>query len=156
MAHVGRFYQLHFRRDLSIDTGNNNRGYAHAYDVGWSDITGIVGGPMTGDFVRCNAVAETSFNGAKWESAIFPAGGHLIRYTVETSLATGWPRNSARITVTDLTVGTLLAVNCVRVVGDDLGLIEGTEIETSPSHPPLLDTIGPNVLCQMFAVGWPP
>lgn len=156
MAHIGRFYELHFRRDYSIDVGNNDRGYARRYDTGCAFLTGTIGGPLTSIRVRCNPVDEKSFQGLKWESGFFPAGGHLVKYKIETSQATDFPRNSARITIIEITLGTLLAVNFVRIPRLNLGLIEGKEIYTSATNPPLLDTVGPNVLFQMFSVGWPP
>jgi len=154
MAHVGRLYPLHFRRDLATDVFDNKKAFGKRYDVGAAFIGGTVGGPLTGMRIRVNPVDERTFNGAKWQSTYVPVSGHLIRYVIECSLSKGFPTNIVRVKVEDLSLGNLVEANALRSKNAGYGLIEAKQLYSGPTHPTLLSTDGPNILFQLFVVGW--
>ena len=154
MAHIGRFWELHFRRDLGIDLTNNNRGLARAYTVGASGWGGTVGGPLTSSFIRCDAVDELTFNGALWRSPFQNIGGRLIMYELETSISAGYPDYIMKVTVIDLAVGILVANRALRIPRADMGFIEAKQNYTAPTHPTILHANSPSDFFQAAAVRW--
>jgi hypothetical protein len=154
MAHVGKFYPVHFRRDLGIDLNDNRAGYAKRYDVRMGSCSGTVGNVLDHLFLRCNPIDEKTFNGAKWQSSFIPAAGHLIRYTIEASSAVDYPRNSLRLTVEDQLLGMLAQFNAVRVVGRALNNVSGLELYAGPTHPELFNRAGVSWGFEAIAVGW--
>lgn len=156
MAHVGRYYRLHFRRDLATDVGNNNKAWARAYDVGAAFLSGTVGNLLVNSRFRVTAINERTFNGAMWQSNLLPLAGRLIRYQIECSSAAGFPLVMARVRVIDQTLGNLIEVNANRSDNANYQTVEAKRLYSGPSNPALLNTDGPNVLFQLFFVGWTP
>jgi hypothetical protein len=154
MAHIGKNYRLHFRRDLGTGISNNNRSLAWSYTVGAADIGGTVGGPLTSMNVLVEPVDERTFNGAKWQSAYQTISGRQIRYVIECSTANGFPTNVCRVRVEDSLLGNLVEANAVRIQNQDYGFIEAKQLYSGPTHPALLSTNGPNILFQMRFVPW--
>lgn len=154
MAHTGKFYRLHFRRDLGIDTRINAESYAKEYLVQLGDAKGTVGSNLAGRRIKCSAVDELTFIGAKWQSEWFVSNGHMVRYVLETSEATGWPDITTRLSIFDQTVGLLVAINATRVPRLPLGRIDGADIFTPPTHPPLLDKLGSRMSFLATFVGY--
>lgn len=156
MAHVGKFYELHFRRDLGTQIVRNAESFARRYDVGAAFLGGSVGNALVNGRFRCNAVDERSYSGAKWLSNFFPAGGRLVRYILDCSTPSGFPDTMMRVTVEDQSAGVLIAVDALRVENATYGFIEAKKITIPATHPLLLSTDGPNALFQMTFVGWDP
>jgi hypothetical protein len=154
VAHIGKDYELHFRRDLGTQIANNRNSFAKRYDVGAAFLGGSVGNALVNDLFRCNAFNEHTFNGATWQSNFFPAGGRLVRYVLECSLNSGFKETMLRVTVEDQIVGNLIVVDAIRNKNAGYATIEANDIVVPATHPLLLSTDGPNALFQAFAVRW--
>lgn len=82
MAHVGKFYPVHFRRDLNLRVTNNRGGYARAYDAFANDKGGTVGVALNRKAMHCHAVDEKTFEFAKWTQPFQPIAGFNVRFTI--------------------------------------------------------------------------
>jgi len=139
-----------------MDVGNNNRGYAHQYDVTAADLTGIVGSPLCAVAIRCTGVDEKTFDGCLWRSALTPVGGHLIYYELLVDISNGLPTKAIKVSVFDQTAGILIAADAPPRAPLDLAFLEARHVVTSPTHPTLLNTISTVVDFQCTAIRWPP
>lgn len=107
MAHAGKNYPVHFRRDWSLDVPNYNQAAGRGYRFIAGDTFGTVGLWLRSNLVDCIAYEETSFQGLKWRSHWTPAAGRSIRVQMETSIANGFPGFFWRGEVIDSVKGTI-------------------------------------------------
>lgn len=84
MAHVGRYWPLAFRRDLSLNVRTNNEGWAKAYLARFQTLTGTVGENLFGKAFEIETIFEASTGTMKSRSADQVIGG--IRVYVEVEL----------------------------------------------------------------------
>jgi hypothetical protein len=85
MAHVGKFYPVHFRRDLNLNISNNNAGYPRAYDCFANDKQGSLGLYLNRVPFHCHAVSERTFQFAKWDQDYQYVRGFYVKFTLTLS-----------------------------------------------------------------------
>lgn len=155
MAHIGRFYPVHFRRDLNLDLTNNNRGYAKYYVAGCNGLAGIIGAYLVNNLVRCLAVEELTFKLAKWKSANIVHGGRTFHYELTVTTAMGFPDNAIRIEVIDHAFGMVLRKDVPRFPRQQFTLIDASLFGATAPNPTLLQVSSSNAGCQLRALLWP-
>ena len=80
MAHKGKQYPVHFRRDFNLDVSTNNIGIAKGYSLACHDCSGSVGVVLSTRLVHCKAVDETTFQGLKYESSVMHIGSRFVQF----------------------------------------------------------------------------
>lgn len=108
MAHTGKQYPVHFRRDFNINLQNYVLGYARAYFFFWQGYAGDLGVAVGHQEFRCDAVDETSFNGLKWRSPVYVLDGHQVYTELRTTVADGWDHIQQVAELWDLSHGLLV------------------------------------------------
>lgn len=78
MAHAGKRYPVHFRRDFNLNVTTNSVGIAKAYALTSQSGFGVVGQALPGKRFVCITRDETTFPGAIWESESQSVGGRDI------------------------------------------------------------------------------
>lgn len=87
MAHVGKFWKLHFRRDLSAQAPNNRTGWAEQYRITFARLGGSIG-QFVRDTVPLLPISFVASNGQmNGTTANFIANGHTVHATVQMDLA---------------------------------------------------------------------
>lgn len=114
MAHSGKQYPVHFRRDFNINLTNFMFGYAKAYFFFWQAYAGDLGVAVGHQEFRCDAVDETSFNGLKWRSPVYVINGHQVYTELRTTVADGWDFIQQIAELWDLSHGLLVNVKALQ------------------------------------------
>ncbi len=91
MAHRGKTYPVHFRRDWNLGVTNNSKGFAKGYYVFTPGGFGSLGAALKGKKFTCVTFDELTFSGLKWKSAKQSVGGVQMRCEMTTSIAQGFP-----------------------------------------------------------------
>lgn len=107
MAHVGRDYPVHFRRDLNLVVTNNRRGYARAYDCFANDKSGSIGLALNRQAMHVHAVDETTFEFAKWTQDYQPVAGFNVKFTIELSPTKGDVYKGPSLEIRERSIGIL-------------------------------------------------
>jgi len=107
MAHVGKYYPVHFRRDLNLDLFSNTFGIARAYGCQSQHFTGSVGSALNSRRLIANAVDEPTFQLANWLSEYELVAGRQVRFNIESSVVFGFPQLLMRVAVEDQSLGIL-------------------------------------------------
>jgi len=66
VAHVGRDYPVHLRRDLNLNCFNNRNGLPRAWSCTFDNKGGSIGLALNGKTMFCHAQDESTFEFAKW------------------------------------------------------------------------------------------
>jgi len=95
MAHVGKLYPVHFRRDFSLDLTSYRFAMPKAFWLRSLQTSGVVGNLLFNKVLPCIEVnALTSIN-AEWESDVINLGGRMVHATINTK--SGWPYPDQRL-----------------------------------------------------------
>lgn len=108
MAHTGKQYPVHFRRDFNYNLDNFVLGYARAYFVHWVQYFGSIADDVGRTEFRCDAIDETTFNGLMWKSGTYVVDGHQLYTVIRTTVSDGWPDNQCAFELWDLSHGLLV------------------------------------------------
>jgi len=86
MAHKGKEYLLHFRRDFNLNVHTYRYGIADAYilQVLSNDVANPP--PFIGQFVTCPRVAMPDLLTLRWLSDVQRSGGHTWRFRIELAI----------------------------------------------------------------------
>lgn len=84
MAHLGKVYPVHFRRDFNLNVTNNGAGFAKAYNCFFAGASGTIGAELRVKPLVCIAKDETTFAGMKWESNFEPRAGYYVKFVAAT------------------------------------------------------------------------
>jgi len=88
MAHVGKLYPVHFRRDFSLDLTSYRFAMPKAFWLRSFQTSGVVGNLLSNKVLPCIEVnALTSVN-AEWQSDVINLGGRMVHATINT--ISGW------------------------------------------------------------------
>lgn len=154
MAHAGKYYPVHFRRDLNLNQSTNNFGLARAYAVRSSLYTGTVGVPLNSKRIICHAVDEPTFQFAKWESEWFTCGTRTVRWLLECSLAKGYPTELMRVQIFDQVIGLLGYSSIITANHLTYRNLAGAWVQASSTHPDLLYGFVNSTRNNVDAVDW--
>lgn len=80
MAHAGKAYPVHFRRDLNVNSVTNNEGWPRAFGLISSNGQGEVGLHLAGNRWVCIAQQEKTFHGLLYESQYITVNGHDVMF----------------------------------------------------------------------------
>lgn len=100
MAHKGKQWPLHFRRDLSLQVLNYNQGLARTYRVTFFGQTGTVGTAANNHPVDIVQVGPPFGPPARWASLPHVFGGAIVVYTAETVVGAVPQNTGIRLKVT--------------------------------------------------------
>ena len=89
MAHLGKVYPVHFRRDFNLNVQNNSVGFAKAYNHFFAGASGTIGVALQTKPLVCIAQDETTFAGMKWDSGWQPRAGYSVKFSCETTFPPG-------------------------------------------------------------------
>jgi len=137
MAHIGKFYEVAFRRDFNLDVGNNNKGFAKAYSFGTQDIFGSIGELLPGKIFNLEAADQKTFNGIHWKSQTITLDGYHVYVEMVTTddPATKGVQTTGGIYTTE--VGVLSTFKAGPPGGAGYGQLTGHWIERFPPWPGL-------------------
>lgn len=96
MAHSGKIYPVHFRRDLNTNSRNNSTGFAKAYGLTSENAQGDVGSRLAGRRWLCIAVDERTYPGLHYVSDYQTIAGRDIRFELVGDQNT-WNANPAML-----------------------------------------------------------
>lgn len=80
MAHSGKTYPVHFRRDLNINSTTNNTGWPRAFGLTSDNAFGTVGSNLLGHRWVCIARDEPTYPGLLYESEYITISGRDIMF----------------------------------------------------------------------------
>lgn len=79
MAHSGKAWPLHLRRDFTLDRQTYNGGLAVAYHAKVLGLTGLIAQALLAETFDCVAVFEDTLSTPTWESVYRDVGGRDLR-----------------------------------------------------------------------------
>jgi len=82
VAHSGKRYPVHFRRDFNLNSRTNNVGFGRGYRFSTQGCLGDVGLVLSHTALNCTDVDAKTFDGLKWESTPRTLGGRLVHVQI--------------------------------------------------------------------------
>lgn len=79
MAHIGKNYPVHFRRDCNLGCKSNRVGYPKGFVIRTTPQPGLIGSNWNGRRFLCIAVNEDSLTELRWESEELNIVGRWVR-----------------------------------------------------------------------------
>lgn len=153
MAHTGKFYPVHFRRDLNYNCRTNNRGLPRAWKITFDNKGGTVGIALQGKTLYALAASERSFLYADWEGDFKPVAGRMIRLQFQITDIEGEVGKGPSLRIIDSVHGTLALYKPFIVHLTSYGEITLQWDESVQPHPELyIDPVTRRVVC--VAVPW--
>jgi hypothetical protein len=129
MAHLGKSWPLHFRRDLGLQITNNNRSWPQAYTVRWQQTFGTVGQHMAEKTWLIPVDFEVPSGRMFYRTPFQTVGPKSVRVEVDLGIS-GNPQNySGTLRVLDSTGAQLYKQLLTRGLSSDYGGF-------SPNQPP--------------------
>jgi hypothetical protein len=135
MAHSGRVYPVHFRRDWNLDVFNNNRGYGRGYVWSCDGGFGTIGIAMHGLGFNLVAVNEDSADQPIWESAVQTVAGRKIGIVQSLVYNGTLKRVEHSAQVTDSIVGSLAIYRGIVAAGLSFNQLQMNLDNASVTHP---------------------
>lgn len=86
MAHSGRFYPVHFRRDFNLNLMSNNSGFPKGFIFDGTSLTGSIGHYLDLHSVLCPARDEVVLPTPFWQSDATPGGGRTFYIQVTSAI----------------------------------------------------------------------
>ena len=107
MAHVGKFYPVHFRRDLSLNLRQFDAKYARAYNTIVLQAEGTLGIKLNGKSLYVHEKDGPTFEMAKWESEFTTVAGRSVAWLAVIAPGVGDPETGPEWQLIDSVLGSL-------------------------------------------------
>jgi hypothetical protein len=110
MAHIGKYYRVHFRRDTCCNLSNSSFGWGCRYTWQTSGIGGTIGLALNNHIWVCTSTHGPTNDMPKWTSAPLVSGIYTLVAEC-TVVVSGTPQISKSFgTITEATLGLLYKV----------------------------------------------
>lgn len=153
MAHLGKDYPVHFRRDWSPDVGNYRIAHARDYFFICRSASGTIGGSLPVAGIRCKAFNERTADVPEWRSAPTNVNGRSV--TVIITLTSLQPSNvmGNRIEIFDAIQGSVARGTGVTAATSGYRILAGHFDQSWKPHPALFDS-STGVIWNCEAARW--
>jgi len=154
VAHVGKIYRLHFRRDLSLQVSNNRNGLSFEYDVELIGVTGSIGSTLNTRTIRLHQTGPLDGSVAFWTSGDFVNTGHLLRYDLHTVLNGAHTGINIRLVITDSALGKIWEQEGSLTHQPDYAAWSASAGDIVFQHPPQMTQAPSGGFMTIVAVRW--
>lgn len=153
MAHLGKNYPVHLRRDWAPDVSNFNAAHARDYMFTSRSSSGTIGGSIPNSGIRCKAYNERTLDVPEWRSAPTNVNGRsvIIVAKLTTRHPLGFMQN--HVEVFDAIQGSVARGDGVQAGANGYRILAGHYDQSWQPHPALF-TSSPGVVWNLEAVPW--
>ena len=107
MAHLGKFYPVHLRRDFSVDLTTYRAAMAKSYWLRSFQTTGVVGNELANKVLALTEANALTSLAAEWESQAVNIGGRIVHATMRTKLPWSDPSRIIEFEIFDSIQGSI-------------------------------------------------